>query len=76
MKKENITFELALQRLEETVAKLEEGSIPLDEALKTFESGVHWSRECKKFLENAEQRIEKIIKNEEGEYEQKEFLLE
>ncbi len=34
------TFESALKKLEETVDKLEEGSIPLDEALTTFESGV------------------------------------
>ena len=70
------TFEFALKKLEETVDKLEEGSIPLDEALTNFESGVRWSRECKKFLENAEQRIETILKNENGEYEQKEFVLE
>ena len=70
------TFESALKKLEETVDKLEEGSIPLDEALSNFESGVRWSRECKKFLENAEQRIETILKNENGEYEQKEFVLD
>ena len=59
-----------------TVDKLEKGAIPLDEALTSFESGVRWSRECNKFLENAEQRIEKILKNENGEYEQKEFVLD
>ena len=70
------TFESALKKLEETVEKLEEGTIPLNEALTTFESGVHWSRECKKFLDNANQRIEKILKNENGEYEKKEFVAE
>ena len=75
MQTTDTTFESALKKLEETVDKLEEGSIPLDEALTTFESGVRWSRECKKFLENAEQRIETILKNENGEYEQKEFIL-
>ena len=74
MKTKNETFENALKNLEETVEKLEEGTIPLNEALKTFESGVHWSRECKKFLDNAGQRIEKILKNENGEYEQKELV--
>ena len=76
MQTTNTTFESALKKLEETVDKLEEGSIPLDEALTTFEAGVRWSRECKKFLENAEQRIETILKNENGEYEQKEFVLD
>lgn len=76
MKTTTTTFESALKKLEETVDKLEEGSIPLDEALNTFESGVRWSRECNKFLENAEQRIEIILKNENGEFEQKEFELD
>ena len=69
------TFETALQKLEETVSRLEDGSLPLDEALTAFESGVSWSRECHKFLEKAEQRIETILKNEKGEYEQTEFVL-
>ena len=76
MKTTTTTFESALKKLEETVYKLEEGAIPLDEALNTFESGVRWSRECNKFLENAEQRIEIILKNENGEFEQKEFELD
>ena len=76
MKTATKTFESALKKLEEKVYKLEEGSIPLDEALNTFESGVRWSRECNKFLENAEQRIEIILKNENGEFEQKKFELD
>ena len=76
MKTKTETFESALKKLEETVEKLEEGTIPLNEALTTFESGVHWSRECKKFLDNAGLRIETILKNENGEYEQKEFELD
>ena len=70
------TFESALKKLEDMVEKLEEGSISLDEALKTFESGIHWSRECNKFLKNAEKRIETILKDEKGNFDQKEFLLE
>ena len=73
MKTNTETFETALKKLEETVEKLEEGKIPLNDALKTFESGVYWSRECKKFLDNADQRIEKILKNDNGEYEKIEF---
>ena len=74
MKTKTTTFESALKKLDETVEKLEEGTIPLNEALTTFESGIHWSRECKKFLDNAGQRIEIILKNENSEYEQKEFV--
>ncbi len=70
------TFESALKKLEDMVEKLEEGSISLDEALKTFESGIYWSRECNKFLQNAEKRIETILKDENGNFDQKEFLIE
>ena len=74
MKTKTANFESALEKLEKTVEKLEEGTIPLNEALTTIESGIHWSRECKIFLDNAGQRIETILKNENGEYEQKEFV--
>ena len=76
MKTNTETFEFALKKLEETVEKLEAGTVPLNDALTTFESGVHWSKECKKFLDNAGQRIEIILKNGNGEYEQKEFVPE
>ena len=58
MKTKTETFESALKKLEETVEKLEEGTIPLNDALKTFESGVYWSKECKKFLDEAELALE------------------
>ena len=61
------TFENALNCLEEAVKKLEDGSLPLESALETFEAGVKWSRECHRFLDNAEKRIEIILKNENGE---------
>lgn len=76
MKEKDETFEFAFKKLEETVNTLEEGSISLEEALKTFESGVLWSRECNKFLKKAEKRIEKILKDEKDEYDQKEFVLD
>jgi exodeoxyribonuclease VII small subunit len=70
------TFELALTELESAVAKLEDGSLTLEEALTTFESGVRWSRTCRQFLEKAEQRIDLILKNDKGEYTQTAFDLE
>jgi len=76
MKEDNETFESAFKKLENTVDMLEDGSISLEEALKTFESGVHWSRECNKFLKKAEKRIETILKDEKDEYEKREFVLD
>ena len=67
------TFEEALQKLELAVEKLDEGSLSLEEAMSTFEDGVRWSRECHQFLEKAEERVELILKNENGKYETKPF---
>ena len=68
-------FEIALQKLEEAVTKLEDGTLNLEESLNTFEEGIRWSRQSHQFLEKAEKRIEMILKNEKGEYEQVEFAL-
>lgn len=73
---EIVTFETALERLETAVEKLEEGSLSLQEALTTFENGVRWSRECHRILQKAEERIEIILKNEKGEYETTDFVLD
>jgi len=56
-----ISFESALERLEGTVARLEEGEMPLEEALELFESGVKLSRQCSTTLEKAERRIEILV---------------
>ncbi len=57
-----VTFEKALQKLEESVRKLEDGSIGLEEALKTFEEGINWSRQCHGRLAEAEKRVEILLK--------------
>ena len=67
------TFEEALQKLELAVEKLDEGSLSLEEAMNAFEDGVRWSRKCHQFLEKAEERVEIILKNENGKYETKPF---
>ena len=63
-----VTFEKAMERLEASVEKLDEGSLTLEEALAAFEEGVRWSKECHRFLEKAEERIEIILKKEDGSY--------
>ncbi|MBF0279409.1 MAG: exodeoxyribonuclease VII small subunit [SAR324 cluster bacterium] len=70
------TFETALEQLEESVNQLETGSLTLEEALTSFENGIRWSRECHRFLEKAEKRVEVILKNEKGEHTQTVFDLE
>jgi exodeoxyribonuclease VII small subunit len=59
-------FESALKRLEEIVKKLETGDQPLDTALELFEEGIKLSRFCQSKLEQAERRVEILLKNESG----------
>ncbi len=53
-------------RLEETVAKLESGSLSLEESLKAFEEGIRLVRRGEKLLNDAEQRIEQLLVDEDG----------
>src|ERR1700692_3444103 len=55
-------FEQSLARLEEIVRKLESANLPLDEAMKLFEEGMQLSRDCQKQLEEAEARVEILMK--------------
>jgi exodeoxyribonuclease VII small subunit len=57
----SLSFEGALDQLEQTVARLEAGEMPLEEALELFEAGVNLSRQCDATLESAERRIEILI---------------
>ena len=59
-------FEDALKKLEEIVGKLEDGEIPLEQALKLYEDGVHLSRLCAKKLEEAEKKIESLSRDNGG----------
>jgi len=61
------TFELALQQLEEIVQKLEKGELPLEESLALYEDGIRLSRLCHGKLEEAEGRIEMLLKDARGE---------
>jgi len=59
-------FEKSLVRLEEVVKRLESPELSLDEAMKLFEEGVKLSRECQKQLEEAEGRVEILLKKADG----------
>lgn len=58
-------FEEALKELEEIVRKMESGDLTLEKSLKSFEEGVRLSRFCSKRLDEAERRVEILLKNEE-----------
>ena len=59
-------FEDALEKLEKIVSKLEEGDIPLEESLKLFEEGIRLSRFCNQKLDEAEKRVEILLKDKNG----------
>jgi exodeoxyribonuclease VII small subunit len=62
-KKDELTFEQALARLEEIVARLESGEEGLDEAIALFEEGTKLSRLCQEKLSQAQMKIEKLVES-------------
>ena len=59
-------FEEALQELETIVQRLEDGNLLLDESLALFEEGIKLSRLCSQRLDEAEKKVEILLKNENG----------
>lgn len=55
-------FEDCLQRLESIVDQLEKGDVPLEQALKLFEEGMQLSNSCRNELEDAEGKVEILLK--------------
>jgi len=66
---EQPSFETALERLESIVKTLEDGELGLDAALELFEEGIRLSRFCHGKLEQAERRVEILLRNQSGELE-------
>jgi exodeoxyribonuclease VII small subunit len=59
-------FEASLTALEKIVRELERGDLPLEESLKLFEQGVKLSRECQERLNQAERRVEVLLRDPDG----------
>src|SRR6185295_19392310 len=60
------TFEAALKKLESIVQRLEQGELPLEESLTLYEEGIRLSRLCHAKLEEAEGKIELLMKDARG----------
>jgi exodeoxyribonuclease VII small subunit len=56
------SFESSLRELEQIVEQLEAGDLPLEQSLDLFEQGVRLSRECQRRLDEAEQKVEILLK--------------
>jgi exodeoxyribonuclease VII small subunit len=62
------SFESSLEELEQIVRQLEGGDLPLDRSLELFEQGVRLSRECQKRLDEAERKVEILLRGDDGAY--------
>jgi exodeoxyribonuclease VII small subunit len=60
------TFESSLEELERIVRELEQGELPLERSLELFERGVTLSRECQDRLNQAERRIDILMRDTKG----------
>ncbi len=67
MSTKKMTFEQQLARLEEIVAALEKGDVPLAQSLSLFEEGTGLVAACSRQLDQAEQQVVKLMKGPEGE---------
>jgi exodeoxyribonuclease VII small subunit len=72
----DLKFEDCLARLEQIVGALETGNLPLEESLKVFEEGITLARLCSRYLDDAERRIEMLVKDESGGTTSKPFVFE
>ncbi len=70
------TFEENMKKLEEIATELENGNLDLDTSVKKFEEGMKISKECNEILEKAEKKITMLIKNDDNELTEENFIQE
>ncbi|NBJ70199.1 MULTISPECIES: exodeoxyribonuclease VII small subunit [Clostridia] len=68
MAEKELTFEEAMQQLEQVVEKLETGDVPLEKAITYYQDGMKLSKLCTEKLNQAEEKMTKIM-NEQGDLE-------
>jgi exodeoxyribonuclease VII small subunit len=65
---ENLSFEEAFKELEDTVHRLEEGGLTLDESIALFERGMKLAKHCDQKLDDAELKVSQLVPSDEGGY--------
>ena len=63
---QELSFEEALGRLEQLVASLEKGDLPLEETITAFEEGQMRLRQCLELLNRAELRVKEVLRRADG----------
>jgi exodeoxyribonuclease VII small subunit len=69
----NPDFETSLQQLEQLVQQMERGKLTLEQSLAAFEQGVKLNRACQQALDTAEQKVNLLLQNEQGEISRQPF---
>lgn len=70
-----MSFENAMQELEEITGKLEKGKLSLDESVASFEEGMKLAKKCNNILEDAEKKIKILVQKDEN-IEEEDFKIE
>lgn len=55
------SYEQLYAQLQEVVARLEQGELPLDETLQLYEQGVRLAATCQRLLDSAELRVQTLM---------------
>lgn len=66
MAEKKLTFEAAMERLEDIVTMMERGEAPLEESLSLFSEGTKLLKQCTSLLDKAEQQVTKLTRNTDG----------
>ena len=66
MSEKSIKFEAAIEQLETIVKQMEQGNVPLEQALELFEKGTALVKTCTKLLDEAELKVSKLMKGADG----------
>jgi exodeoxyribonuclease VII small subunit len=69
-------FEISLKKLEEAVSRLESGELSLEDSLKVFEEGVRHASICTRKLNEAQKKVELLLKQKDGSFKREEFLAD
>jgi len=61
-----LSFEQALQRLEQIVDEIEQGQVPLEESIDRYAEGIALVKQCRTILRKAEEKVQLLAKGEDG----------
>lgn len=71
-----LSFEKAMEQLEQIVQELEAKDVPIEKALKKFEKGVLLSKHCSELLDETEQKITLLLQDHKGNIEEKAITMD